>query len=158
MRSLRLLQPNLNSLPPFKLHWLSVASVTPLVESLAEITETGTRDPHSDALVTELTNHFEKCQQLLNSISGSLSTKAMNLNQRFCHMEHYLQAYVTLKPHFFSKFTLLGFMTFIHESNTTVEGQKRKLEETKQQLNQRRELISKYRSSIEELVTPDSNR
>ncbi|KAH0850252.1 hypothetical protein HID58_091303, partial [Brassica napus] len=41
----------------------------PLVEKLTDAIETGTRD---DALqVTELNSHFDKCQQLLNSISGS---------------------------------------------------------------------------------------
>ncbi|KAK9146456.1 hypothetical protein Sjap_006359 [Stephania japonica] len=65
-------------------------------------------------LINELTSNFEKCQQLLNSISGSISSKAM-----------------------------------------TVEGQKRKLEESKQLLNQRRDLITQYRSSVEELITSD---
>ncbi|KAK0596315.1 hypothetical protein LWI29_014595 [Acer saccharum] len=82
-----------------------------LVENLGDAIENGTRDQHSDALVNELNNHFEKCQQLLNSISGSISSKAM-----------------------------------------TVEGQKKKLEESDQLLNQRRELIGKYRNSVEKLV------
>ncbi|KAI8529662.1 hypothetical protein RHMOL_Rhmol12G0242000 [Rhododendron molle] len=68
-----------------------------LVENLADTIENGTRDQHSDSLVTELTSQFEKCQQLLNSISGSINAKAM-----------------------------------------TVEGQKRKLEESEQLLNQRK--------------------
>lgn len=85
-----------------------------LVENLADAIENGTRDQHSDLLVNELTNNFDKCQQLLNSISGSISTKAM-----------------------------------------TVEGQKHKLEESEQLLNQRRELIAKYRSSVDELVKAD---
>ncbi|XP_010251996.1 PREDICTED: mediator of RNA polymerase II transcription subunit 9-like isoform X2 [Nelumbo nucifera] len=67
-----------------------------LVENLSEAIESGTRDQHSDALVNELTSHFEKCQQLLNSISVSINTKAM-----------------------------------------TVDGQKRKMEESEQLLNQR---------------------
>lgn len=82
-----------------------------LVENLAEIAEHGTRDQQSDALINELSNHFERCQQLLNSISGSISTKAM-----------------------------------------TVEGQKKKLEESEQLLNQRRDLVAKYRKSVEDLV------
>ncbi|XP_058193902.1 mediator of RNA polymerase II transcription subunit 9 [Rhododendron vialii] len=82
-----------------------------LVENLADAIENGTRDQHSDSLVTELTSQFEKCQQLLNSISGSINAKAM-----------------------------------------TVEGQKRKLEESEQLLNQRKDLISKYRNSVEELI------
>ncbi|KAJ0249920.1 Mediator of RNA polymerase II transcription subunit 9 [Hirschfeldia incana] len=47
----------------------------PLVEKLADAVETGTRDQNSDALVSELNGHFDKCQQLLNSISGSLGSK-----------------------------------------------------------------------------------
>ncbi|KAF5177785.1 Mediator of rna polymerase ii transcription subunit [Thalictrum thalictroides] len=85
-----------------------------LVENLADVIENGTRDQHSDVLVNELTSNFEKCQQLLNSISGSISSKAM-----------------------------------------TVEGQKRKLEESEQLLNQRRELIAKFRTSVDELVKAD---
>ncbi|KAF5751270.1 mediator of RNA polymerase II transcription subunit 9 [Tripterygium wilfordii] len=85
-----------------------------LVENLAYVIENGTRDQQSDALVTELNNHFEKCQQLLNSIAGSINTKAM-----------------------------------------TVEGQKRKVEETGQLLNQRRDLIAKYRGSVEELISSE---
>ncbi|RYR40394.1 hypothetical protein Ahy_A09g046149 [Arachis hypogaea] len=82
-----------------------------LVENLAEVIEHGTPDQQSDALITELSTHFEKCQQLLNSISDSISTKAM-----------------------------------------TVEGQNKKLEESEQLLNQRRDLIANYRNSVEELV------
>ncbi|PNX76043.1 hypothetical protein L195_g031988, partial [Trifolium pratense] len=61
--------------------------------------------------IAELSNHFDKCQQLLNSISASISTKAM-----------------------------------------TVEGQKKKLEESEQLLNQRRDLVVNYTKSVEELV------
>ncbi|KAJ7963181.1 Mediator of RNA polymerase II transcription subunit 9 [Quillaja saponaria] len=82
-----------------------------LVENLAEVVEHGTRDQQSDALVNDLSSHFEKCQQLLNSISVSLSSKAM-----------------------------------------TVEGQKKKLEESEQLLSQRRDLFAKYRNSVEELI------
>ncbi|KAE8659558.1 Mediator of RNA polymerase II transcription subunit 9 [Hibiscus syriacus] len=82
-----------------------------LVENLADAIDNGTRDQHSDALINELNNHFEKCQQLLNSIAASLNSKAM-----------------------------------------TVEGQKKKLEESEQLLNQRRDLIATYRSSVEDLV------
>ncbi|XP_024967554.1 mediator of RNA polymerase II transcription subunit 9 [Cynara cardunculus var. scolymus] len=85
-----------------------------LVENLADAIENGTRDQHFDTLVTELSSHFEKCQQLLNTISGSIATKA-----------------------------------------ATVEGQKRKVEEAEQMLNQRRDLIAKYRYSVEELTKPD---
>ncbi|KAH7565496.1 hypothetical protein JRO89_XS09G0218400 [Xanthoceras sorbifolium] len=86
-------------------------TMIPSMPTHTDAIENGTRDQHSDALVNELNNHFEKCQQLLNSISGSISSKAM-----------------------------------------TVEGQKRKLEESEQLLNQRRDLLSKYRNSVEELV------
>ncbi|KAL2337952.1 hypothetical protein Fmac_012398 [Flemingia macrophylla] len=82
-----------------------------LVENLSKVTEHGNPDQQSDALINELSNHFEKCQQFLNSISGSISSKAM-----------------------------------------TVEGQKKKLEESEQLLNQRRDLIANYRKSVEELV------
>ncbi|KAL0715194.1 hypothetical protein Bca4012_064516 [Brassica carinata] len=46
-----------------------------LVEKLSDAIENGTRDQNSDALVSELNGHFDKCQQLLNSISGSLGSK-----------------------------------------------------------------------------------
>ncbi|KAL0341884.1 UNVERIFIED_CONTAM: Mediator of RNA polymerase II transcription subunit [Sesamum calycinum] len=82
-----------------------------LVENLADVTENGTRDQQTDALVGELNTQFEKCQQLLNSIAGTIKAKS-----------------------------------------TTVEGQKHKLEETENLLAQRRELISRYRSSVEELI------
>ncbi|WCJ39515.1 Mediator of RNA polymerase II transcription subunit 9 [Euphorbia peplus] len=82
-----------------------------LVENLCEVVDNGSRDQQSDALINELNNHFDKCQQLLNSISTSIHAKPM-----------------------------------------TVDGQKHKLEESEQLLNQRRDLISKYRSSVEELL------
>ncbi|XP_068652076.1 mediator of RNA polymerase II transcription subunit 9-like isoform X1 [Aristolochia californica] len=88
-----------------------------LVEKLAEAIESGTRDQQSDALVNELTTHFEKCQQLLNSISGSIGTKVM-----------------------------------------TVEGQNHEVEESEQLLNQRKDLITKYRNSVEELLKSDYHR
>ncbi|CAA3017469.1 Hypothetical predicted protein [Olea europaea subsp. europaea] len=47
-----------------------------LVENLADVVENGTRDQQTDALVTELNNQFEKCQQLLNSISGTIKAKS----------------------------------------------------------------------------------
>ncbi|CAA7059443.1 unnamed protein product [Microthlaspi erraticum] len=52
----------------------------PLVEKLNDAIESGTRDQNSDALVSELNSHFEKCQQLLNSISGSLGSKTMTVD------------------------------------------------------------------------------
>ncbi|XP_073132529.1 uncharacterized protein [Henckelia pumila] len=47
-----------------------------LLENLAEVTENGTRDQHTDALVAELNTQFEKCQQLLNSIGGTIKAKS----------------------------------------------------------------------------------
>nr|ACU13583.1 unknown [Glycine max] len=109
----RLLQQQQQQQQPQNLHQ-SLAShyhLLHLVENLAEVIEHGTPDQPSDALINESSNHFEKCLQLLNSISGSISTKAM-----------------------------------------TVEGQKKKLEESEQLLNQRRDLIGNYRKSVEDLV------
>ncbi|KAI7741518.1 hypothetical protein M8C21_022596 [Ambrosia artemisiifolia] len=72
-------------------------------------------EPEINILIhCELSSNFEKCQQLLNTISGSIATKA-----------------------------------------ATVEGQKHKVEEADQMLNQRRELMAKYRNSVEELTKPD---
>ncbi|KAL7599902.1 hypothetical protein Lser_V15G25303 [Lactuca serriola] len=86
-----------------------------LVENLGDAIENGTRDQHILLhWVTELSSHFEKCRQLLNTISGSIATKA-----------------------------------------AMVEGQKRKVDEAEQMLNQRRELIAKYRNSVEELAKSD---
>ncbi|KAI3455565.1 hypothetical protein Pfo_012228 [Paulownia fortunei] len=82
-----------------------------LVENLADVTENGTRDQQTDALVAELNTQFEKCQQLLNSIGGTIKAKS-----------------------------------------TTVGEQKRRLEETENLLAQRRDLISNYRNSVEELI------
>ncbi|KAL6496954.1 hypothetical protein OROGR_028883 [Orobanche gracilis] len=47
-----------------------------LVENLADVTENGTRDQQTDALVAELNTQFEKCQQLLNSIGGTIKAKS----------------------------------------------------------------------------------
>ncbi|KAL3632005.1 hypothetical protein CASFOL_024989 [Castilleja foliolosa] len=82
-----------------------------LVENLAEVAENGTRDQQTDALIAELSTQFEKCQQLLNSIGGTIKAKS-----------------------------------------TTVGEQKRRLEESENLLAQRRDLISNYRSSVEELI------
>ncbi|KAL7100127.1 hypothetical protein ACP275_09G128400 [Erythranthe tilingii] len=81
-----------------------------LVENLADVTENGTRDQQTDALVGELNTQFEKCQQLLNTIGGTIKAKS-----------------------------------------TTVVEQKQRLEETDNLLAQRRDLISKFRNSVEEL-------
>ncbi|CAH2033498.1 unnamed protein product [Thlaspi arvense] len=59
----------------------------PLVEKLADAVETGTRDQNSDALVTELNSHFDKCQQLLNSIAGSLGSKTMTVDGQKRNLE-----------------------------------------------------------------------
>ncbi|CAL9216696.1 unnamed protein product [Arabidopsis halleri] len=49
----------------------------PLVENLTDVIEAGTRDQNSDALFlyTKISNHFDKCQQILNSISRSLGSQ-----------------------------------------------------------------------------------
>ncbi|KAL9680851.1 hypothetical protein QQ045_012631 [Rhodiola kirilowii] len=70
-----------------------------LVENLVETIENGTRDQHSDALVADLNSHFEKCQNLLNTIASLTGSK-----------------------------------------NMTVEGQKSKLQDSEQLLNQRRQV------------------
>ncbi|KAK9030909.1 hypothetical protein V6N11_032313 [Hibiscus sabdariffa] len=58
-----------------------------LVENLGDAIDNGTRDQHSDALINELNNHFEKCQQLLNSIGASLSTKDMTVEGQYQKQE-----------------------------------------------------------------------
>ncbi|XP_061960353.1 mediator of RNA polymerase II transcription subunit 9-like [Populus nigra] len=80
------------------------------------LVENGTRDQHSDALVNELNTHFDKCQQLLNSISSSINAKAV-----------------------------------------MVDGEKRKLDERYQLLNQRRELIGNYRNSVKKVSQVSHN-
>lgn len=44
------------------------------MEKLANAVENGTRDAHADTLINEVSGHFEKCQELLNSISGSINS------------------------------------------------------------------------------------
>ncbi|KAG9129310.1 hypothetical protein Leryth_015692 [Lithospermum erythrorhizon] len=69
----------------FHNHHQSLAShfhILHLVENLADVVENGTRDQQSDALVSELSNQFEKCQQLLKSIAGSISSKSMTVEQQ----------------------------------------------------------------------------
>ncbi|KAJ8486731.1 hypothetical protein OPV22_019216 [Ensete ventricosum] len=52
-----------------------------LVERLAEAVSGGIyRDQQYEALVTELTTQFKRCQQLLYSISETLSTKSMDIH------------------------------------------------------------------------------
>uniref|UniRef100_A0A453DXM9 Uncharacterized protein n=1 Tax=Aegilops tauschii subsp. strangulata TaxID=200361 RepID=A0A453DXM9_AEGTS len=48
-----------------------------LVTRLGDAIATGTRDQAFDALVEELTSQFARSQQLLNSISGTLSSKSV---------------------------------------------------------------------------------
>ncbi|KAL6899835.1 hypothetical protein ACP4OV_006493 [Aristida adscensionis] len=65
--------------PPQQHHHASLAShfhLLHLVTRLADAIGTGTRDPNSDALVEELTSQFGRCQQLLNSISETISSKS----------------------------------------------------------------------------------
>ncbi|XP_066349295.1 mediator of RNA polymerase II transcription subunit 9-like isoform X1 [Miscanthus floridulus] len=64
---------------PQQHHHASLAShfhLLHLVTRLADAIGTGTRDQNSDALVEELTSQFARCQQLLNSISGTISSKS----------------------------------------------------------------------------------
>ncbi|NP_001143482.1 uncharacterized protein LOC100276155 [Zea mays] len=64
---------------PQQHHHASLAShfhLLHLVTRLADAIGTGTRDQNFDALVEELTSQFARCQQLLNSISGTISSKS----------------------------------------------------------------------------------
>lgn len=88
-----------------------------LVTRLGDAIGTGTRDQTFDALVEELTSQFARCQQLLNVISGTLSSRSI-----------------------------------------TVEGQAQSLEETRHLLDQRKDLIAKYRISVEDLIKGDTTR
>ncbi|KAF0919774.1 hypothetical protein E2562_031468, partial [Oryza meyeriana var. granulata] len=65
--------------PPPPHHHASLAShfhLLHLMTRLADAIGKGTRDQNSDALVEDLTSQFARCQQLLNSISGTLSSKS----------------------------------------------------------------------------------
>ncbi|MBA0836480.1 hypothetical protein Goarm_008690 [Gossypium armourianum] len=86
-----------------------------MVENLADAIDNGSRDQHSDALVNELNNHFEKCQQLLNSIAASINSKSM---------VNYLL--------FLLCFLLIEYLHLIFFNS--------------------RDLIAKYRSSVEDLL------
>ncbi|EEC70710.1 hypothetical protein OsI_02084 [Oryza sativa Indica Group] len=66
--------------PPPQHHHASLAShfhLLHLTTRLADAIGKGTRDQNSDALVEDLTSQFARCQQLLNSISGTLSSKSI---------------------------------------------------------------------------------
>uniref|UniRef100_A0ACD5Z222 Uncharacterized protein n=2 Tax=Avena sativa TaxID=4498 RepID=A0ACD5Z222_AVESA len=98
----------------------SLASHFHLLHSLTRLGDaigTGTRDQSFDVLVEELTTQFARCQQLLNVISGTLSSRSI-----------------------------------------TVEGQRQSLEETRKLLDQRKDLITKYRISVEDLIKGDTTR
>ncbi|RCV40642.1 hypothetical protein SEVIR_9G070700v4 [Setaria viridis] len=73
-------QPGLMSPPqPQQHHHASLAShfhLLHLVTRLSDAIGSGTRDQNFDALVEELTSQFARCQQLLNSISGTISSKS----------------------------------------------------------------------------------
>ncbi|CAN6281162.1 unnamed protein product, partial [Urochloa humidicola] len=73
-------QPALMSPPqPQQHHHASLAShfhLLHLVTRLSDAIGTGTRDQNFDALVEELSSQFARCQQLLNSISGTISSKS----------------------------------------------------------------------------------
>ncbi|XP_047082013.1 mediator of RNA polymerase II transcription subunit 9-like [Lolium rigidum] len=106
--------------PPPQQQHSSLASHFHLLHSVTRLGDaigTGTRDQAFDALVEELTSQFARCQQLLNVISGTLSSRSI-----------------------------------------TVEGQGQSLEETQQLLDQRKDLITKYRISVEDLIKGDTTR
>ncbi|XP_051193877.1 mediator of RNA polymerase II transcription subunit 9 [Lolium perenne] len=106
--------------PPQQQQHSSLASHFHLLHSVTRLGDaigTGTRDQTFDALVEELTSQFARCQQLLNVISGTLSSRSV-----------------------------------------TVEGQSQSLEETQQLLDQRKDLITKYRISVEDLIKGDTTR
>uniref|UniRef100_A0ACD5ZGG2 Uncharacterized protein n=1 Tax=Avena sativa TaxID=4498 RepID=A0ACD5ZGG2_AVESA len=106
--------------PQQQQHHSSLASHFHLLHSLTRLGDaigTGTRDQSFDALVEELTTQFARCQQLLNVISGTLSSRSI-----------------------------------------TVEGQRQSLEETRHMLDQRKDLITKYRISVEDLIKGDTTR
>ncbi|TVU33748.1 hypothetical protein EJB05_15552, partial [Eragrostis curvula] len=72
-------QPQPMLMSPPQQHHASLAShfhLLHLVTKLADAIGTGTRDPNFDSLVEELTSQFARCQQLLNSISGTISSKS----------------------------------------------------------------------------------
>ncbi|XP_062211745.1 mediator of RNA polymerase II transcription subunit 9-like isoform X3 [Phragmites australis] len=79
-------QPTLMSPPqPQQHHHASLAShfhLLHLVTRLADAIGTGTRDQNFDALVEELTSQFARCQQLLNSISGTISSKSTGFDYK----------------------------------------------------------------------------
>ena len=75
-------QPPQATPPPPQHHHASLAShfhLLHLVTRLGDAIGTGTRDQTFDALVEELTSQFSRCQQLLNSISGTLSSKSITV-------------------------------------------------------------------------------
>ncbi|KAI5647918.1 hypothetical protein M9H77_33923 [Catharanthus roseus] len=147
-----------------------------LLENLVDAIENGTRDQHSDALVSELNNQFEKCQQLINSISGSINSKSMEYfetsNMLLCrirgdpgrdireggHKQRSLRRTIDVR----GQAGELWHISHIDGDGRqeghgpkvplTVEGQKRKLEGNEYLLNQRRDHISKYKNSMEELL------
>ncbi|XP_062211737.1 mediator of RNA polymerase II transcription subunit 9-like isoform X2 [Phragmites australis] len=85
-------QPTLMSPPqPQQHHHASLAShfhLLHLVTRLADAIGTGTRDQNFDALVEELTSQFARCQQLLNSISGTISSKSTLRDKGRVWMKH----------------------------------------------------------------------
>ncbi|VAH72209.1 unnamed protein product [Triticum turgidum subsp. durum] len=126
--------------PPPQHHHPSLAShfhLLHLVTRLGDAIATGTRDQAFDALVEELTSQFARSQQLLNSISGTLSSKSVLLT--------------------WEKYSVLIILTMVILL-MTVEGQMQSLEETRQLLDQRKDLIAKYKSSVEDLLKGDPTR
>ncbi|TVU33754.1 hypothetical protein EJB05_15559 [Eragrostis curvula] len=80
-------QPQPMLMSPPQQHHASLAShfhLLHLVTKLADAIGTGTRDPNFDSLVEELTSQFARCQQLLNSISGTISSKSTTTYSSTC--------------------------------------------------------------------------
>lgn len=52
----------------------------PLISAFADAVDRGVRDKHVDDLTNDLINRFEKCQEILNSISRTMNPKTLTLN------------------------------------------------------------------------------
>ncbi|EFH67078.1 hypothetical protein ARALYDRAFT_890485 [Arabidopsis lyrata subsp. lyrata] len=115
-------------------------NIYPSVESLTDAIEAGTRDHNSDSLVTEVSSHFDKRQQILNSISRSLGSKTNKV-------EHNNKVWI-----FGLEQSLFGFCLLVFLFYKYVDGQKQNLEESEQLLQQRKELMEEYKKAVEEIV------
>ncbi|KAL5723755.1 hypothetical protein ACHQM5_007112 [Ranunculus cassubicifolius] len=59
----------------------------PKVENLANVIENKTPDPENVAQIKELAEEFNKCEQLLKSISGSMGTKTIRVEEEKCKLD-----------------------------------------------------------------------